>query len=81
LRPPHLPAAAHHQSHRLSALPTTNSNLEGLRVLNLILQGIDYLVDSEGKSKTQGARLSLAFQRLANTLIDKFAIEEERWKL
>ncbi len=54
--------------------------MDGLRTLAACMQALDALIDSEGGSKQDAARISLAFQRLSNTFLERHDVEEERWK-
>ena len=53
--------------------------IDGLRVLTQVIQALDTLVDSEGGSKTSAAKISLAFQRLANTLLERHGKQQPNW--
>lgn len=64
---------------KLQALPTTHSNREGLAMMAQILQSFSLLVAFEGGQITQASKLALAFQRMANTLLEKHQLEETQW--
>lgn len=64
---------------KLQALPTTHSNRDGLKLLARLLQSFSMLIAFEGGQIAQASKLALAFQRMANTLLEKHKLEEKQW--
>lgn len=64
---------------KLQALPTTHSNRDGLRLMAKLMQAFSLLVASEGGQIMQASKLALAYQRMANTLLEKHRLEEPQW--
>jgi len=64
---------------QLLALPTSASNSDGLRLFATVIEALDALADSEGKTKREAAHMSLMFQSMANVLLEHHNLVEPRW--
>jgi len=65
---------------QMQALPMSASNSEGLRLFATVIEALDGLADSEGRSKLEAAQMSLLFQRMGNVFLEHHNIVDPRWR-